>query len=101
MNLCFEGIVRLLLIIFKFAIHHWGWSVTFLLILLVLPKILKKIPFLSLFEFLDFSVIGYILYLPFLLVIIFFGLVVGIFIASLWSGIPACSIFETMTTYLV
>jgi hypothetical protein len=101
-ELCVNGIIRLLFILIKFGISHWGWTITLIVGLLILLKIGKMIGFKAIFgNLVELGMIEYILFLPILFILLFAGLIIGTYITTLWSGHEFCQVIEEMTTWLL
>ena len=101
-DLCVNGIIRLLLLLVKFGWEHLGWTITLFIGLMILLKILKMIGLKKILgNLVDLGVIEYVLFFPILILLMFMGLMIGTFIATLWTGYGFCEIIEEMTTWLL
>lgn len=101
-ELCVNGIIRLFLIIVKFGWNHWGWTVTLIVGLLILMKIGKAIGLKNILSgIVDLGIIEYVLFFPILFILLFMGLLFGVWIATLWTSYGFCEIIEEMSRWLL
>ncbi|MBS3162929.1 hypothetical protein J4467_03305 [Candidatus Woesearchaeota archaeon] len=102
MDLCVTGIIRLFFILIKFGWNHWGWTITILVGGFLLFKLAKAIGFKKIFgNLVELGLIEYVIFFPILIILLFMGLILGTWIASLWSGMGFCEIIEQMTTWFL
>ncbi len=97
LDLCVNGIIRLFFIIVKFGWNHLGWTFTLFVGLFLLLWIAKKLGV----NILELGPGEYLLFFPILLILMFMGLMIGTYIATLWSGYEFCQIIEEMSTWLL